>query len=267
MNILDRARRLESRLAQTMDRAAGALAHTGPREPLEILHAILERVEQRIEPAGRGRHVFPFNRIKVFLVADSREARARFTAVLDDRPSLSDRILERLRSRGCAPADLSVKTVFVGRPDASWAQGDVRLEFDRVAASEPVTAEEPSAPRHIRLTVVHGVAEKSAYAFALTRINLGRCAEVRDGRSRLLRTNHVVFTDGAAAPNESVSRRHAHIEFSPTGHYRVFDNRSAQGTHLVRNGRTILVPPGSRGIRLESGDELVLGEARLSVRV
>jgi predicted component of type VI protein secretion system len=30
---------------------------------------------------------------------------------------------------------------------------------------------------------------------------------------------------------------------------------------------TIVVPPGTRGIRLQSGDEIALGEARLQVEI
>jgi hypothetical protein len=36
---------------------------------------------------------------------------------------------------------------------------------------------------------------------------------------------------------------------------------------VVRNGSTVAVPPGSLGVRLRTGDELVLGEARLRIRV
>jgi pSer/pThr/pTyr-binding forkhead associated (FHA) protein len=115
---------------------------------------------------------------------------------------------------------------------------------------------------------VNGTAEKSSYAFALPRVNLGRCAEVRDSLSRLVRTNHVAFVDLTGASNHSVSRRHAHIEYVEAArHYRLRDDRSAHGTSIVRNGRTVAVPAGSRGIRLESGDEIVLGEARARVRI
>ena len=33
------------------------------REPLEIVHLIVEAVEHEIQPGGRGTRVFPFNRI------------------------------------------------------------------------------------------------------------------------------------------------------------------------------------------------------------
>ena len=63
MDILGKARKLESTLARTFDRAAQQWSKSGPRGPLEVLHAVLEAVEERIEPAGRGTRVFPFNKI------------------------------------------------------------------------------------------------------------------------------------------------------------------------------------------------------------
>jgi hypothetical protein len=63
-----------------------------------------------------------------------------------------------------------------------------------------------------------------------------------------------------------VSRRHAHIAFSTEDRcYRVWDDRSAHGTNIVRGGRTIKVPAGARGTKLETGDEIALGHARLRV--
>jgi pSer/pThr/pTyr-binding forkhead associated (FHA) protein len=91
---------------------------------------------------------------------------------------------------------------------------------------------------------------------------------VRDSRNRLIRTNDVVFKDGAGAVNETVSRRHAHIDRGESaGDYRLFDDRSAHGTAIVRNGKTVSVPASSRGVRLQSGDEIVLGEARVRVKM
>jgi pSer/pThr/pTyr-binding forkhead associated (FHA) protein len=66
--------------------------------------------------------------------------------------------------------------------------------------------------------------------------------------------------------NQSVSRQHAHITFDPgSGTYRLHDDGSVHGTDIMRNGRTITVPTGSRGVRLRSGDEIVLGDARLRI--
>jgi pSer/pThr/pTyr-binding forkhead associated (FHA) protein len=89
--------------------------------------------------------------------------------------------------------------------------------------------------------------------------------EVIDAAGRLTRKNDVAFRDDAQAPNPSVSRAHAHIEFDPEkGAFRLFDDRSAHGTTVLRDGSVIPVPQGpSKGVALRQGDEIVLGQARL----
>ena len=82
MDVLGKARRLESAIAAKLDGAAKGFVRSRTREPLEIVLAILEAVVQRIEPTGRGTRVFPFNRIELSVVAPSREARGRLEAVL-----------------------------------------------------------------------------------------------------------------------------------------------------------------------------------------
>ena len=265
MDILAKARRLESRLARTVDRAAQQWSKSGPRGPLEVLHGILEAVEERIEPAGRGVHVFPFNKIKTTVVAVSPDARARFAGVLDGTPTLQERIGKKLRDAGCASPSLQVKVAYVTQADPAWANPEYHVEFSRGTVHEVPAAPAPATSHEITLTAINGSAEQPAYALTLDRINIGRRAEVRDSRNRLLRTNHVVFTDAAGAVNETVSRAHAHIDCLPNGECRLFDDRSAHGTSIVRNGKTINVPAGSRGVRLQSGDEVVVGEARLGV--
>ena len=116
--------------------------------------------------------------------------------------------------------------------------------------------------------MLKGTAEQETYTLdAAIRIDVGRCAEVRDSRHRLVRTNHVAFLERSGDANQTVSRRHAHISYEPDGRgFRVLDDGSEHGTGIVRHGRTLAVPRGARGVRLESGDEIVLGEARLRVR-
>ncbi len=270
MDILRKARQLESRIARTLDGAAERFANPGAREPLEVAHAIVEAIEREVQPAGRGAHVFPFNRIKLAVLAPSSESRARFEAVFAGPPALEERIADRLRAAGCDVSGLSVKVACVPQAEAQWTRPDFHLELARVArvphAPAPVAADAP-LPR-LELTVLNGSAAEAAYAFTLARIDLGRCAEVRDSRNRLIRTNHVAFADGAGDLNHSVSRRHAHIEYAAgPSDYRIVDDGSAHGTAVLRSGRTITVPPGSRGVRLQSGDEIALGEARLRVTV
>jgi hypothetical protein len=253
-------------LTRTLDRAAQQWARSGPRGPFEVVQGVLEAVQQRLEPAGRGTSVFPFNRIKLWVVAADRDARARFAGVLEDSPTLQERIVNRLQQLGCDVAGLHIKVVYVAQAEPGWTTPEFHIEFARGAVDQP--RNELPSTSELRLTVASGSADKPSYALALDRINLGRCADVRDSRNRLVRTNHVVFREGAGAINESVSRCHAHIEYSERSRdYRISDDRSAHGTAIVREGRTIGVPAGSRGVRLQSGDEVILGEARLRVRI
>jgi FHA domain len=266
MDILAKARKLESHLARTVDRAAQQWSKSGPRGPLEVVHGILEAVDERIEPAGRGTHVFPFNKVKATIVAVSPDARARFSGVLDGSPTLAERISKKLRDAGCDVHGLQVKVAYVAQADQAWTSPEFHVDFSRGTVQEPPPSE-PAVVREITLTVINGSAEQPAYALTLDRINLGRRPEVRDSRNRLLRTNHVAFSDGAGPINETVSRAHAHIDCDKGGEYRLFDDRSSHGTSIVRIGRTISVPGGSRGVRLQSDDEVVLGEARLRVKL
>jgi hypothetical protein len=268
MDILAKAKKLESTLARTFDRAAQQWSKSGPRGPLEVLHAVLEAVDERVEPAGRGRRVFPFNRIKVSVVAPTRDARARLASVLDGGPTLHDRIAHRLRAAHCDTTGLSVRLAYVTQPEDGWTTPEFHIEFAQGAPAEPSAPEpEPLIPE-LELSIAHGTGDKPTYTLTLDRINLGRREEVRDSRNHLIRTNHVVFKDGAGAINDTVSRRHAHIDYiDATGDFRIIDDCSAHGTSIVRNGTTIPVHVSSRGVRLQTGDEIVLGEARLRVKL
>jgi hypothetical protein len=267
MDLLGKARRLESTIARRFDRAARDAVGAVAREPLEIVHLVVEAVEHEIQPGGRGKRVFPFNSITLSVLAPSREERARFEAVLAGEPVLRDRIVERLRSKSCPIDDLTVDVAYVPKAPKDWRHPQFTLAFARVARAPAKDAPRDAAFARIDLTVVRGTAERKTYSFAAKRIDLGRCVEVRDTRNRLIRTNQVAFVEGSGDVNQSVSRRHAHIAHEATsGGYRLRDDGSARGTSVVRNGSTLAVPAGSLGIRLRTGDEIVLGEARLRIR-
>jgi pSer/pThr/pTyr-binding forkhead associated (FHA) protein len=155
----------------------------------------------------------------------------------------------------------------VERAEDQWPNRQYHLDFTRV---EP-PVEEPrgdAPPPRVDVAVMKGIAARQTYTFASPRIDVGRCQEVRDSRNRLIRTNHVAFTEGADAANQTVSRQHAHITCDPrTGHVRIHDDGSSHGTGIVRDGRTVSVGRGTRGTRLRSGDEIVVGEARLRIRI
>ena len=268
MDFLGKARRLESTIARRFDRAAREAVGAVAREPLEIVHLVVEAVEHEIQPGGRGTRVFPFNSITLSVLAPSREERARFEAVLAGELPLRDRIVGHLRSKSCSIDDLTVDVAYVAKAPKDWRHPQFTLAFARVARAPVKEAPRETAFARIDLTVVRGTAERKTYSFAAKRIDLGRCSEVRDTRNRLIRTNQIAFVEGSGEVNQSVSRRHAHLAYEPTsGAYRLRDDGSAHGTSVIRNGTTVAVPPGSLGIRVRTGDELVLGEARLRIKL
>lgn len=269
MDILGKARRLESRISKTLDSAVEGFVGRSPRQPIEIVQAVLEAAEGQLQPGGRGRRVFPFNHVVVHVLAASRADKARFSAVAGGPPALRQRVIDRLRTAGCDAGHVDVEVVYASRAKPDWTAPEYHVSFDRVEApAAPVESAPPAVPLHLDIAVVAGAAARRAYTFTGGRIDIGRRAEVLDHRQRLVRTNHVAFTEGDVTVNQSVSRKHAHIVYNPaTREYRLSDDGSARGTAVVRGGQTIPVPQGSRGTRLDSGDEIVLGQARLRVKV
>ncbi len=269
MDIAGKARKIERRLARTVDAAIGELVGRDEPAPLEIVHAVVDRAEHEVQDIGRGRRVFPFNRIRLHVVAAKAdgEARARFDAVLAGPPSLVDRVTDRLRSAGCHDVRVTTAVVYVKQRGEEWDDPRFHVTFERIAearAAAPPPAPPPAGAPRLKLTVVKGTADQRVYAFTGGRIDIGRRAEVLDQKQRLIRTNQVAFSDEEGEENRTVSRRHAHVEFVESeGCYRVWDDRSTHGTSIVRGGKTIKVVPGGKGTRLEAGDEIVLGQARL----
>jgi hypothetical protein len=262
MDIMRNLQRLESNLARRIDEATRRVATSRSPEPLEIVHTIVDIAEKRVEPAGRGRYVFPFNQVRVCIVSDSAEARARFEAVLEAAPPLRERIIERLEASGCEEINLSLNIDYSRAAELHWTTPFFNVEFER--RDVPLL----SSSRLLKVTVGRGMTDLTEYAFNAACINIGRCSDVRDSKDRLMRTNHVVFSDNSQEPNMSVSRSHAHIAWTESsGEYRLYDDQSARGTSIVRNGRTIAVPSGRRGVRIQAGDDIVLGDACLHVEL
>jgi hypothetical protein len=163
---------------------------------------------------------------------------------------------------------LQLDLAYAPKAKSGWMTPEYHVEFERIDNVPAPSAESAGAAPRIDLTIVAGSAARKAYTFAGGRIDIGRREEVIDERQRLVRTNHVAFSDDASDPNKTVSRKHAHIVYSPTSReYRLKDDGSAHGTAVLRGGHTISVPQGSRGIRLQSGDDIVLGQAKVRVKV
>jgi hypothetical protein len=268
MDILERARRLEGQIARGMTRAARNLVRAnGAREPIELAHAIVDSVEREIQSGDRGTRVFPFNTVAVSIVAASDHERVKLEMAVNGSVPLRDRIIGRLRAAHCPTEDLEVSVSYVPRAHKHWSDPQFGMAYSRVArGAQTVPAPEPSATR-LDMTIVHGETDRRTYSFASRRIDIGRGAEVRNSRGALVRTNDVTFSDTSEPINRSVSRQHAHVALDrESNRFRLHDDGSVHGTRILRKGRTVPVPFGSRGVRLQSGDEIVLGDARVRVR-
>ena len=78
--LLEQGPRPRGELAGTLDRTVGEFVRSGAREPLEIVHAIVDTAQAEIQPGGRGRGCFRSTASTVTVLAPSRDARARFEA-------------------------------------------------------------------------------------------------------------------------------------------------------------------------------------------
>jgi hypothetical protein len=266
MGIGKKARSAETQVGRVVDNLVERLVGPSPRQPIEIVHALLEDLERLVQPAGRGRWVLPCNRLTVEFAAPSRETKAQLMAVVGGPDALRARIAEHLRSI-CTPGPLDIRIRFRPIAPATWERPDYHLELEQVdrsaVATAPVTGDSA-----IELFVVQGACDRRRFTFTAERIDIGRGAEVIDSRQRLLRRNQIVFNDDGTDPNQTVSRRHAHILYQPSSReYRLHDDNSSRGTSIIRKGTTIPVPSGSRGVGLQSGDEVILGQARLRIRI
>ena len=274
--LFSEARTLESRLGAAFEtRAKAILKAPAPTQPLELVDLVVDELARHVQPAGRGRYTFPFNEVRVTFAAPTPADQAHFDALCVGPPSIDERIVRRLVSAGCdiTIADLDVTLAFTDEPDPAWRLPfglelarvewgpGLQTRHDRQLALAPA----PGSPR-VDLQITLGTAGQSAYSFIEYPISIGRGAEVRDSRSQLLRFNHVVFSESDDEVSRSVSRRHAHIELDPKSRSpRLIDDNSAQGTNIIRQGKIIRVPKGSRGLAIHDGDEVVLGHARVRV--
>lgn len=269
MKILEKAVRVEQAILRRVGRRADIARH-----PLETLRAVVDEVGSKVEPGNRGAQVFPYDRVAVTLLTPTPHVRATAEALVDGPPTLASQVRGRLQDRGCthvAVAAVQVEVCYVDTPDDGWIEREYQLEFERSPPSEvpvPIPTDEPR-PHELHLRVLEGRTEKKHYVSRGDRVNLGRLRDVVDGRQQVVRQNQIAFVDAGDAVSQSVSRAHAHVRFdAKTGSAHLHDDRSSSGTRVVRAGRTIAVRPSSGiGVRLQDGDEVLLGQARLRVEL
>ncbi len=275
MSILDKVVKIEKRLEKLAERKGATPT------PIEIRRAILDDVEEQVRPAGRSRRVFPYDRVTIEVLEGAGAGRAELQAVLSPDEGLTDAIRDRLKEAGCdrvGRIDVSLKVLRKTPP--AWQSGAVfGVTYERTEASgkaappaasggaelaRPAATARPLA----QIVVLEGDAAKKVYALSGDCTNVGRLSEVTDKHRRVVRRNQVVFRDVDTEANQTVSRAQAHIAFTPPDQYRLFDDRSSYGTRILRGGRTIELPAGSpRGVKLQPGDEIHFGRARVLFQV
>ena len=269
------SRALESRLATAFEQAAQTVAGSNAAPPpIEAIELAVDEIATHVQPAGRGRFTFPFNRVTITFAAPTPEDEARFDAICEGPPSIHERVVRRLVSAGCDSPDVEVHVEYSPALPARNPAGEARPGsrddvFSVALARIDASARAPRGPAVcVDVLVLCGEADRGAYSFTTFPVAIGRGADVRDSRNQLLRINHVAFAESEHEVNRTVSRRHARIELDEaTGRPRVVDDNSAQGTSIIRSGRGMTVPRGSRGLGLKSDDEIVLGQARIRVQV
>jgi hypothetical protein len=261
-NVPARAWALGERLHAKMKRFFAA--PLGPdAKPLEIREAILEDVERQIAPVGDGRRVFPWQRIVCRVVAPDG-TRGGCEAALGD---LDTRVRTRLAEVRCeAPRGLDVRVTVLKRTPADWETGRLFAVDYRPAPEAP--ADGPAASRPALLVVVvSGSASQPTYAFDAQTVLVGRGADPVDHAGRV-RRNHLAFADADDEVARTVGRAHARFAWdAASGEYRVYDEGSSNGTHVLREGVSIVVPPRDpRGVRVRSGDEIQFGRAQIRIK-
>jgi hypothetical protein len=228
-------------------------------QPLDIRAAVVDAIDSRIAVLDVGRIVFPYNRLAVRVITGPGRDKAALETAFGE---LERKVRERLGERRCdVPRALSISVSVAETPPADWMPGQLfSIDYDR--ADTPQPQGEPWWPL-LTLTVVKGTAAQPVYSFRQATILIGRSAEAADTNGRV-RRNDVVFDDR----NPTVSRAHATLKYDAArARYRLVDDRSTRGTHVIRAGATIPVMPDARGIRVESGDEIHLGRAALRVAI
>lgn len=241
---------------------ANRLAKDAP-EMAEIRLAVLDAAKAKSHRVN-GRHVFPYNFVRIHLLGIPEEQAAVFRSEF-----LTGYFAEELRN-GLArsnfrfPEDLRIEISPTSRlPEQGEEWLAVEAELRQDTPVEPA----PRPRRAAKLVVTTGKANLSELVLDKTRTNIGRTAEIYSTAGPL-RRNDLAFTEENPI-NQTVSREHAHIVLSQkSGEYRLFNDRGYRGDSncglwIVRDGLSQPVHRGSRGVLLKPGDEIHLGTAVL----
>jgi hypothetical protein len=231
--------------------------------PLELLQAALDELERRIQPAGRGRRIFPYNRVVVHIAQPGADPVA-IEAVFQQ---LGARLHDRLAELQCEAPETIEANVSLVEGGVDNAPPLLSVECSREERERPALPAGAAYPR-LEITVVKGQCVESQYIFEEPVIAIGRTPEPTDAFGQV-RINHVAFLEERDGVNETVGRAHAKLQFDEqSGCYHLFNEGSSNPTSILRAGKVIRVAPRDpRGVRVQSGDQLQLGRAALRVKV
>jgi hypothetical protein len=242
---------------EKFERAIGRVFRPAPgqtREPIEIRRGVLREIADQVQPAGNGEYLFPFTGIKVELFAGDATLQGSLEAIFS-LPGFADDVKAAISDRGCTASKLDVQVVvnLVEAPAVPY-----RIAYQRSAAPGPGT----SVPRpRARLVVLEGRAEVKELAIERDLMYIGRLKDVVNSRTGLERQNQLAFD----ASESTVSRKHARLEYDPdSGKFRLFND--PEQTSVSRDGRGIPCD-ATRGLQLRSGDQLILGRARVRFEI
>jgi len=246
---------------EKFERAIGKVLRPGPnqsREPIEIRREVLREIADQVHPAGGGEYIFPFTGIKVELYASDVTAQGPLEAIFS-LPGFADDVRATIIDRGCKLRALDVQVEVKEPPAAGEAPAvPYRIAYHRSSAPGPKAA----APRpRARLVVLEGLADVTELSIDRDLLYIGRLKEVINSKTGLERKNQLSFD----ASEATVSRKHARLEYEPeTGKLRLFNDPEI--TSVSRDGRGVPCD-ATRGLQLRSGDEIIVGRARVRFEI
>ena len=252
---------LDRFIAEIVRRWAGRISG-GPQQPqlLEIRREILNDIAGRVEPRGDGQYVFPFNHIEVCLRASGSDLRVLYESAFVEGDLLERDIRELLTDAGAAVKDLTVTIRIQDAAATEMQPFEIEYLLKKRAPQLKAVGTRPPA----RLIVLRGQSDVQTFQIERDRVNIGRMKEIVSDSGSLRRRNDVAF----AEEETTVSREHANIVWEPaSGRFRLNDVSSQRGTSIFRDGRRIDAPSGGRGVHLQPGDEIHLGNARLRFEI
>ncbi len=256
----DKVRRAARKAEDIIHKRIDSLFPQDPASLLELRQQILENVEDNIE-FDRGGASFPYDGIRITLpLAEENQREVLNRAFMEERPIRND-IIALLGTHQCRMASEPVVVVQFMGDDQMAGTSPFRIDFSRrprEAGQTPAARPQPTA----MLTVLKGAADPMVFNVSKKRTRIGRVKELFDLEGAIARRNDLTFADNDDEVNATVGRAHATIVFDGGTHdFRLVDETSRFGTRIFRDGRTINVLPGGRGITLRDGDEIYFGRA------